>query len=268
MNNDTLLTNDSGEGADGTIRAVDRALKILLAFDVNDAALTLTEVARRSDLNKSTALRLLSTLEARRFVVRLENGNYQLGSTVLRLGNVFRANLRLDEYVLPSLRRLTALTNESSVFFVREGDFRLCLSRVDSGYAVRTHAQVGDRIPLPLGAFGRVLEAFNNPASVTPGAAVVYVSYAERDPQTAAMAVPVFGEKQRLVGSIGISLPVYRYNEAFVEKAAPEVLREAITVTEALGGDTLLLEQADATRWEMFVDAQARSRIEGWKERP
>lgn len=264
MSDDNFQTQDTGESADGTIRAADRALKILLAFDADGAALSLTEVARRSDLNKSTALRLLSTLEARRFVVRLDSGNYQLGSTVLRLGNVFRASLRLDEYVLPPLRRLTALTNESSVFFVREGDFRLCLSRVDSGYAVRTHAQVGDRIPLPLGAFGRVLDAFNRPGSVLPGASVIYVSYAERDPQTAAVAAPVFGEQQRLVGSIGISLPVYRYSEAFVEKAAPEVLREAILVTEALGGDAGLLRQADAMRWEMFVDERGKALLARW----
>jgi DNA-binding IclR family transcriptional regulator len=266
MNDDSNQSNDTVDTADGTIRAVDRALKILLAFDTNDAALNLTEIARRSGLNKSTALRLLSTLESRRFVARLESGSYQLGSTVLHLGNVFRSTLRLDDYVLPSLRRLTLHSSESSVFFVREGDCRLCISRVDSGYAVRTHAQVGDRIPLPRGAFGRVIEAFPSTglstAPIVPGTVAVYVSYAERDPQTAAVACPVFGEHQRLVGSIGVSLPVYRYSEAFVAHAAPEVLREAIAVTEALGGDASFLIQADAKQWKLFSDSELSARME------
>jgi DNA-binding IclR family transcriptional regulator len=238
--------------AEDTIRAVDRALDVLLAFSSRDSALTLTEIARRTDLNKSTVLRLLGTLESRRFIVRLGTGNYRLGPSLARLGGVFRETLQPDEQVVPALQRLAQVTGESSAYFVKEGDARRCQFRVDSQHAVRDQLRVGDTVPLGSGSYGRILIQFAPLGNRVPTAAPVVVSVGERDAQMASIAAPVFGADQALIGAIGISMPVFRFDEAQLPATVPVLLREAIELTELLGGDTSYLDQIRGNGWQLF----------------
>jgi len=56
------------KGTDG-VRAVDRALAVLLAFTANDDELWAIEIARRVGLSRPTLYRLLYTLERQGFIV-------------------------------------------------------------------------------------------------------------------------------------------------------------------------------------------------------
>ena len=53
-----------------SIRAVERALDILLCFSRQTPELTMTQIAEQVGLYKSTVHRLLATLEGKRFVQR------------------------------------------------------------------------------------------------------------------------------------------------------------------------------------------------------
>ncbi|HEX8993022.1 MAG TPA: helix-turn-helix domain-containing protein, partial [Anaerolineales bacterium] len=62
------------------VRAVDRALDVLLCFTAEHPNLTLTQISERIGIHKSTVHRLLGTLESKRFVERDEaTGSYHLG---------------------------------------------------------------------------------------------------------------------------------------------------------------------------------------------
>lgn len=222
-----------------SVRAVDRALAILRAFREEDGPLALTELSRRAGLNMTTALRLLGTLEGHGFVKRLPSGGYLLGPTLLLLGDVFRRSLRLEHHVMPALERLRAESRESAAFFVREGDQRRCVFRLDSPQLVRDVAHVGEAQPLGRGAHGRALIALDD-----PGVRLPVVSRGERLPQIAAIACPVLDSGGRVVGSIGISVPLYRFTAESEALCVPLVLREAIAMTRDLGGDPSRLEQA------------------------
>lgn len=235
-----------------TIRSVGRALSILQAFRSQDSALTLSEVARRTGLNKMTAMRLLGTLEENRFVDKLSSGGYRLGGAVMQLAQVFNASLNLEDYVMPSLQRLAQDSGESSAYYRRDGDSRLCLFRVDSAHYVRAQTRVGDRVALPEGAFGRALVRFSEPENCVPGHAALIISQADRNRDLATVAAPVFDFTQKVVGVLGVSLPTYRYS-AEVENALRQMtLREAITVTEQLGGDGEFLRRADDQDFILF----------------
>jgi len=120
-----------GDAAPGGAAAVDRALSLLGAFRAGDRALPLTELAERTRLYKSTALRLLASLEHARLVQRLDDGRYALGNEVARLHAIYAASFSLDHVVLPQLRRLVQATGESAAYHVRQGQgadaVRLCL---------------------------------------------------------------------------------------------------------------------------------------------
>lgn len=63
-----------------SIRAVERALAVLSCFSSRTPELTMTQIADRIGINKSTVHRLLSTLEKQRFVQRdPATSAYQLG---------------------------------------------------------------------------------------------------------------------------------------------------------------------------------------------
>jgi DNA-binding IclR family transcriptional regulator len=215
------------------VRAVDRALALLLAFRDDDVALPLVELARRAGLHLTTALRLLGTLEAQGFVQRLPSAGYALGPQLLVLGERFRRGLRLEDRVMPALERLRADSRESAAFFVREGEARRCLFRLDSPQPVRTIARVGEAAPLGIGAHGRALVALE----ATPAPRLPVVSRGERLPEVAAIAAPVLDARGTVAGSIGITMPLYRFDARAEALCLPLVLHEAIALTRALGGD-------------------------------
>ena len=136
--------NSSSEA--GGVAAVDRALSLLAAFEEGDRSLSLSELAGRAHLVKSTALRLLASLMHFALVQRLEDGRYTLGAEVARLQSIYTRSFSLEAVVLPVLRGLVDETRESAVYHVRQGDLRLVLYRVDSPQPIRDHVKVGECI--------------------------------------------------------------------------------------------------------------------------
>ena len=223
--------------ADGGVRAVDRALALLMAFRDDDGPLGLAEIARRVGLNMTTALRLLQTLEGQGFVQRLPAGGYLLGPALLLLGERFRRSLRLENHVMPALERLRTESDESAVFFVRDGNRRRCVYRLDSPQLVRAYAPVGEVFPLGHGAHGRALIALEG-ATRLP---LPVVTRAERHPDLAAIAAPVLDAAGQVAGSIGISVPLYRFTPQMEALCRRLTMREALQVTRELGGPAEVL---------------------------
>ncbi|WP_421953881.1 IclR family transcriptional regulator [Polaromonas sp.] len=215
--------------APGGAAAVDRALTLLAAFRQGDVSLTLTELADRTQLYKSTVLRLLASLEHARLVQRLDSGSYALGNEVARLNAVYAASFSLDRVVLPVMRSLVAATRESAAYHVVQGDARLCLYRVDSPQPVRDHIKAGDILPMNRGTGGRVLTAFG-PQPTQPVSARDKNLYArireqgyfsttgDRLAGVAGISAPVFRADGSLAAALTLTMPVERYDEKHVRK--------------------------------------------------
>ena len=219
------------------IWAVNRALSILKCFNAGDQALSLSEISRRTGLDKATGLRMLATLEHHSMIMKTEGGAYRLGPELLHLGTLFGGSFDFTDIIKPALRRLTEITGESASFFVKEGIFRRCILRVESPHTVRDHVHVGDLLPLPLGAFGRVITAFGNPECPPAGnVGLPIVTKGERVAEMASIAMPVWGPKQGFRGALGVSLPIFRLDAKMVKLASAHVLIEADGLTRRLGG--------------------------------
>ena len=196
------------------VEAVDRAFAILNAFHEDDTDLSLGALAKRTGLYKSTILRLLGSLKAAGFVTQGSEGTYSLGPDLWRLGSRYRDRYLPIQTVLPVLERLRDSTEETASFYVRDGDERICLYRLNSRRALRHHLVQGMRLPLERGAAGRVLLAFG-PEPPESEKAVRIKGYAEslgeRDPELAAIAVPVFSKSGELLGALSASGVVTRF---------------------------------------------------------
>ncbi len=222
------------DAAPGGVAAVDRALSLLAAFQRGDAALGLAELAARTGLYKSTALRLLASLEHGRFVQRREGPRWVLGPELARLGALQAESFSLQALVQPALQALVAATGESAAFHVRQGDERLCLFRVDSPQVLRDHIRAGDRLPLDRGSGGRVLLAHAGARGkvyeqIRRDGVIELVG--DRVPELVGISAPVFGADGVLVGALTLTLPAHRRRGTL----APQVLAAARTLSRALG---------------------------------
>ena len=225
--------------AGGGVEAVDRALAILATFEVGHERQTLAELAARTGFYKSTILRLARSLETAGFLYREEGGPFVLGAEPLRLSAVSRRISTLESTVRPVLRALREETGESVSFFRRQGDWRQCLYREETRRAIRDHLMEGDMLPLDIGAGGRVLRVFGEPLLSEDERArrhdeLPFVSFGERDPETAAIAAPVFSH-QGLAGALSVSGPRTRITPERVADMGPLVVERADALSKLLG---------------------------------
>ncbi|WP_066270800.1 IclR family transcriptional regulator [Hydrogenophaga palleronii] len=223
-----------GNAASGGTAAVDRALSLLGAFRAGDATLSLAELAERTQLHKSTALRLLASLEHAHLLQRLDDGRYALGGEVARLHGVYAASFSLDRIVMPVLRQLVAATGESAAYHVRQGQApnqtRLCLYRVDSPQPVRDHIRAGEVLPLHRGTGGRVLSAFgagDDGRKPTPADKRVYAriradgfmtAVGDRLAEVAGISAPVFQADDTVAAALTLTMPAHRFDPRHVAR--------------------------------------------------
>lgn len=224
---------------DGGVAAVDRALTILDAFTEADHSLTLTEISKRAGFYKSTTLRLAESLEKFGYLRRLEDGAFRLGPKPLFLGALYQKHFKTAEFVPQTLRQIVDELQEGASFFVRDEDKRVCIHRVESPRAIRDSIQEGARLPLSVGASGHVILAFNGES----GAAYDKIreqlfasSMGERDPETAAIACPVFSIGQKLAGAISVSGPKYRFEAADIPAMVGVLQKHCAKLSVAFGG--------------------------------
>ncbi len=232
--------------APGGAAAVDRALTLLAVFQAGDAALSLAELAARSQLYKSTVLRLLSSLEHARLLQRQGDGRYGLGPEVARLHGIYAASFSLDKVVLPALRELVAGTGESAAYHVRQGEARLCLYRVDSPHPIRDHVKAGDLLPMDRGTGARVLMAFDPDPARSRGphhrnllarirAQGFYATSGDRLSGVAGISAPVFHcdsqGRATLAAALTLTMPAARYRDKYIKS----VLSSARQLSSLLG---------------------------------
>ena len=105
------MGNGGAEGA--TVQSVDRALTILEALARSGEA-GVTELAADLDVHKSTAFRLVATLEAHGLVEQTEDrGKYRLGVGLLRLAGATTSRLDVVQEARPLCRKLASDTGET-----------------------------------------------------------------------------------------------------------------------------------------------------------
>lgn len=246
------------EGNNG-VAAVDRALLILSALGRSRKATSLAELAKETGLYRSTILRLIVSLSRGGYVERLDSGLYQLGPMVLQLGQVYQETFRLGDVLDHELRQLAERTGESVSLFVRQGDVRICLYRLESQRPVREHVRVGEALPLDKGAAGRILLAFSEPDGPRFDdlrSRMVTWSKGERASGASAVACPLFGPDGAILGAMTVSGLASDFDESRAAEVADLLFQAVVRLTRRVGGDPAGLERAYATFRDVRIFGQ------------
>lgn len=239
------------------VRAVGRALEILLAFTEDDPELSAAELLKRVDLSRPTLYRLIYTLQENGFLVSVgEPQRFRLGPAVARLAHVWKSTLDLSTVAEPVLRRLWEATQETVALFVPQGNLRLCVAEFPSPQPLNFKRGVGYTERIVRGASGRAILAYSetSPELLRSYAQGTSVNLKELEAELAAtrkrgysnsrselisgavaVAVPFFDRHGQVAGSMGVFGPEVRLDPARQKEIAKLLLEESVRLSEALG---------------------------------
>ncbi|MFC5504011.1 IclR family transcriptional regulator [Bosea massiliensis] len=197
------------------IRAVERALAIFDAFDVQHQSLSLLEIGERISMPKATTFRLVNTLHRNGFLVRLEDQRYCLSLKILRLSGLVKSTLGIREAARPAMAEVCRATGETVTLNIRSGVERVCIDVVDTPSPLMTIVRPGDHVSLLRGATARLLLAYAGDEAiariVAQSAAADKVDPTELMADLAKIRNQGFActSGQRIPGVTAISVPIF-----------------------------------------------------------
>jgi DNA-binding IclR family transcriptional regulator len=248
------------------VRALERGLAILSAFDGVFPSLTPAELSRKTGLPKPTVFRLLQVLSEAGFVEKSpeDEACYRVGARALGLGGAYLSALRIPVLAQPLLDRLQTQTGETAMFSALRRDQVLLLAVSLCRRDIALNAMVGTRYDPHCTALGKVLlgglakntlgqliERIEVPA-LTPRTITSKVALSkeieravargwaledeEREPGVIAIAAPVYGENYVMAGAFGIAAPKFRVPTDAIVVLAQHVTAAAADLTRQLRG--------------------------------
>ncbi len=255
------MSNATAVETTGGVQSVDRALSILEIL-ARSGECGVTEIAAALEVHKSTAFRLVTTLEQHGLVEQVEGrGKYRLGVGLLRLAGATSARLDVVQEARPLCKQLAASTGETVNLATLSGNSALYLDQVAGTSALQSHNWVGQHIPLHATSNGKVLMAWLTDAELADllGRLPAYtgetitskavlrkqlaqvrddgyaVAVDELEIGLTAIAAPVHSAHGEVVCSISVSGPSFRLNAERIPAVVPQVVDAADELSHRLG---------------------------------
>ncbi|MFI9273014.1 IclR family transcriptional regulator [Kitasatospora sp. NPDC052896] len=214
-------------------QTVSRALALL--GELAEGERSLDQLAALLQVHKTTALRLLQSLEEARLVYRDAEYRYHLGAGLFALSSRALEQRPVRRVAAPRLAELNATTGQTVHLAAREGGEVVYVDKYDSRQPVRMYSRIGLPVPLHCAAVAKVLLADLPPAErrrivsaldltpftartlTTPQALLAELAtvaeqgwaqdHAEHESFMNCLAAPVRDATGRVVAAVSVSVP-------------------------------------------------------------
>jgi len=231
------------------VRSVERAIAILDLLAQGEWR-TGAEVARGLHVHRSTALRLLATLERHALVERDQRtARYRLGRRLPQLASVVSGEFDLRYVARPVCEQVAGATGETATFELLIGDDIVPIEQATASTSVVTVNWLGRRYPVHCTASGKAILAFSPQAvrervlsgdlervtsrTITDRAELeaqlegarqsgVARTHEELELGLDAIAAPVFGANGEVVAALDVSGPSHRLGRPDLERLTIE----------------------------------------------
>jgi DNA-binding IclR family transcriptional regulator len=250
-----------GNTVEATVQSVERAVTILEIL-ARTGEVGVTEMAGEIGVHKSTAFRLVSTLEQRGLVEQSEDrGKYRLGVGILRLAGATTARLDVVQEARPICRKLSSDTGETVNIAVLSDRSALYLDQFAGASALQPHNWVGQHIPLHATSNGKILLSSvpeDEMAELLPSLPAYTentittkkglrrelddvreqgyaVAIDELEVGLTAVAAPIRNAHGDVIASLSLSGPSFRLDEARIKQVLPLLTDAAEEVSHRLG---------------------------------
>lgn len=251
------------------------ACRILKLLGQHPDGLKAAELARALKIPVTSTLRIMTTLHLEG-LARKVDGRYELGAVMIQLGNAALAGTEIREQALPLLKKLTALTDETSHLAIPCDERSLIVAVEDSPHALRAASRPGFLAELHCSATGKVFLAHvyrdrlatilseRRPVRRTPNTLVssnqlkrevaltLERGYSLDDEEfhegVRCVAAPVFASGGAVVAAIGITAPTARFTRERVSEMAGKITGIADELSRLMGYTNLKDSPADRRR--------------------
>ena len=144
----------------GTIRSVERAMRVLAHFNAQRPQWTVSDLARATGVHKSIVTRLLATMAREGFMVQDPVSRaYRVGPKAFAVGSSYRPHAVLSQIAEPVMRRVTDRCGHATSVGAPAGDKFVYLLVNDSTLPIRVVANVGEERDYHANATGKALLA-------------------------------------------------------------------------------------------------------------
>lgn len=258
--NGSPCLSEIDDGANGHTgpSVLHKSMRVLHAFSVEEPHLSVTEIARRVRMHKSTVSRILGQLETLELVTRSpDSGHFHLGMGLIGLAGPLLANLDVRRVAYPALERLSQRTEETSALTVFSGDASVAVEEVPSPRQVKHTSPIGTRYLTADSASVRVLLAaagharareFLESRIASESEVRAYLALVERvhtervavnDGETSldevGISAPVLDHRGDTVAAVLLSAPRFRVSAALRPQLVETVSAAAAEISERLG---------------------------------
>ena len=172
--------------AGGRVQSIEKAVKILETLAAAEDPMPLRELARRTQLPKSTLHGIISTLRQTGLVEQSAlDGRYGLGLHLFELGCAASSSRNITAISRPFLQSLANRAGETAFLAALDGTDALLLEVTEAPNPLRVALAPGTRMPLHCTAQGKVFLAWNENAmrQVCRGEPVAYTPHTHTTPE-------------------------------------------------------------------------------------
>lgn len=245
------------------LESADRVLRVLELFNAGDRNLSLSEMADRMSLPKSSVHRLLATLLAHGFVERdPSTRRYRLGIRLFEIGSLVIHERGLHSAAHPVVEELAVSTGETCHLAVLSGTDAVYVYKIDGASTIVMSSRVGGRAPCHCTSIGKVLAAWGGEEvfqSIVRSGFKAFTArtirsegrfaaelervrsdgYAldleEFQPGLCCIAAPVRDHSGRVLAALGLAGPSSRLTEQRLNQLATPVMSAAGAISRNLG---------------------------------
>jgi IclR family KDG regulon transcriptional repressor len=237
-----------------------KTLDILEAIKQSNRALALADIARAVNMPRPTVYRILTTLEARGYLDRKNDGEYRMAAKFFALQREHSLEQELQRAARQPMEQLLAKCKETLNLGTLDGGEVVVIETLESPLSIRMSSKVGNRRLPHSTALGKVLLSGMTeeetdrliqlkglpkmtPNTITSRAALLkelrsirQKGYAVDDQENEldgrCLGAPILDSRARVIAALSISAPVFRMDRERIEGLGP-VLR---ATCEAISG--------------------------------
>lgn len=140
-----------------SVRVVDRVFDILEVLSASKSSMSLSEIAKATEMSKSTVHRLLSSMCSRQYIEKNPDSTYSIGYKMVETVSMHINNLELLTEAKPYLSDLIRDLDLTAHLGILEGCDVIYLEKMDVYPNKRLYTQVGYRSPAYCSSIGKCL---------------------------------------------------------------------------------------------------------------
>jgi IclR family transcriptional regulator, KDG regulon repressor len=247
-----------------SVKVLEKVIKILNLYTYTEGAFTLDQIAKKTGISKTTAFRILKTLEKHEIFKYSDNEEtYSLGLKLMELGGMVYSSLSIRKAASAYLDVLAHSLKATILLGVLKNDHLLYIDKRESESIIRVSSYIGLKRPPYYGMLGMTLVAhmpddqkkklleLYPPDKITAKTVIdvkelmrrfdetkksgYYIEREEVIDGVMGVGVPIRDFSGNVVAALGASMPEFQVNEKMTQRAIKELTSASVSISKELG---------------------------------